>query len=172
MIGFEKRTVTAGAGLPANGRIVPPQTDLKVGWVDLYTFTRADAVAFRLLGPSWLYGHIGAEQGDAKLPGPIEDSYPTDIQSRWLRSSADGQTARHRHELGTTTQFGDDTGKHPETLTLDDFPMTLQVWQEGGVFIVRKAEAVIHAFDAHRAYKAEPSQVTELWDQYVVGHAG
>lgn len=164
MIGFEKRTVTPGAGLPADGRNIPPQTNLKVGWVDLVTFTRRDAIELRLLGPAWLYGHIGAELGDADLPGPIEDSYPDDIQSRWLRASSDGQTARTKHRVGTTSQFGDGR-RHPETLTLDDFPITFQAWQEGGVMVVRKAEALIDAFDSHAAYKAEPSQVTELWEQ-------
>lgn len=166
MIGFEKRTAIPGDGLPADGRVVPPQTNIKVGWVDLYTYTKADAIAFRLLGPAWLYGHIGAEQGDAGLPGPIEDSYPDDVQSRWMRASADGQTARTKHEVGTTSQFGDGR-RHPETLTLDDFPMTFQVWQEGGVFVVRKVTVLIDAFDSHRAYRDEPIQVTELWEQLV-----
>lgn len=166
MIGFEKRVVTPGNGLPANGLVIPPQANLQIGWVDLYTYTKRDAIEFRLLGPSYLYGHIGAELGDAGLPGPVEDSYPSDIQSRWLRTSGDGQTARTKHRVGTTSQFGDGR-RHPETLTLDDFPLTFQVWQEGGIMVVRKAEAVIDAYDSHRAYKDEPVQVTELWNKLI-----
>jgi hypothetical protein len=168
MIGFEKRTITPGDGLPANGKVIPPQSDLKVGWVDLVAFSRDDAVQLRLLGPAWLYGHIGAELGDAALPGPVEDSYPTDIQSRWLRASTDGQTARTKHRVGTTTQFGDGR-RHPETLTLDDFPMRFQVWQEGGVMVVRKAEALIDAYDSRMAYRHEPIQITDLWTALVAG---
>jgi len=167
MIGFDKRVVTLGDGLPESGLVIPSASGITDGWVTLITWSKSDAIALRLLGPAYLYGHLGADLGDPALPGPVLESFPDDIKAQWLRGSADGLTARSTLTIGTSITWADATKRHPETLTLDDFPLKYQVWQKGGFMKLRKGEAVIDAYDARMAYRHEPSQITELWDSLV-----
>lgn len=169
MIGFDKRP----ADVPPAGLVIDPAPGITTGWVTLVTWSKADAIALRLLGPAYMYGHQGGELGDAALPGPISESFPDDIKVQFLRASADGLTARTTLNVGGSTTWADGTStnkRNPETLTLDDFPLRYQIWQRGGILLLRKGEAVIDAFDARMAYRHEPSQITELWDALVVGH--
>jgi hypothetical protein len=165
MIGFDKRI----APIAESGLDIPPAAGITTGWVTLLAWSKADAIALRLLGPAYLYGHLGGELGDGALPGPIAESFPAGIKAQWVRSSADGLTARSTLTVGESTTWADATKRHPETLTLDDFPLRFQVWQRGGVLLLRKAIGVIDAYDARMAYRHEPVQITELWDQLVSG---
>lgn len=164
MIGFDKRTKTAGDGLPTTGLVIPSASGVTSGWVTLHTWSRDEAIALRLLGPAYLYGHVGADLGDPVVAGPVAETFPTSIKTQWLRASADGLTARTQHAIGSEIKWADGR-RHPETLSLDDFPIRFQVWQKGGLMVVRKATALIDAYDARMAYRHEPSQVTELWNE-------
>lgn len=155
MIGWEKRTIEPGAGLPLNGLTVPPSDKITGGWVTLAIWTKEDAQAFKLFGPSKLYGHIGYDQGDPGLPGPVADSFPKGIVQQWLRASAEGLTQRHPHAI-VAVRNGADGFEGPEFLRLDDFPLKFQVWQTGGVLTVRKVSTCIDSPDSRMADRLIP----------------
>lgn len=151
MIGLDKRVIE-----PANGLAIPPASGVTVGWVTLTTWTRDEAEDLHLLGPSWLYVHIGWDAGDPSLGGlKRRATFPTDIKTQWLRSSGDGLTQRQAHNIGTAVT-GSSGISGPEYLSLDDFPMRVQVWQMGGVLLLRKIIAVIDSVDSRIGQKIAP----------------
>lgn len=143
MIGYDKRTAEIGVAFPPDGLIVTPAPSIKAGWVDLLAWSRDDAEELGLLGPDCtLYRHVGAWLGDPDAPGDVLLTFPRDIKSRWLRASADGETQLETHAVGEARIWAAGSSG-PETLTIDDFPLRVQVWQRGGIFVARKAIASI-----------------------------
>lgn len=143
MIGYDKRVAIPEAGLPLDGLVVASAASIKTGWVDLLAWSRDDAKELGLLGPDCtLYRHVGAWLGDPNAPGDVLLTFPRDIKTRWLRASADGETQVETHAVGEARIWAAGASG-PETLSIDDFPLRVQVWQRGGIFVARKAIASI-----------------------------
>lgn len=96
---------------------VPPGTKVNVvsEWTTLFTWNEI------ALGPTILEVEIAA-----KLPKPR----PTDIQTRWVRSSASADTKRKTHSIGSVESWAD-VMTYLEFISADDLPISFQMWQKG-----------------------------------------
>jgi len=156
MIGWEKRVITPGDGLPLGGLNIPAAVGITSGWVTLAVWTKDDAQTFGLLGPSTMFGQFGVDLGDPALTGLKRlATFPKTIIQQWLRASSDAETQRFTHGVGASVKWAGGYSA-PEKLTIEDYPLRFQVWQEGGVLVVRKAETCIDSPDSRIAAKVAP----------------
>lgn len=85
--------------------------------------------------PIWTWEQGSLPEGrailEAELAAKLGNPRPTDLQTRWLRASADGPTKRRTHAVGTIESWAD-VCTYLELVTNDDLPMTLLMWQKGG----------------------------------------
>lgn len=146
MIGWEKHVIE-----PAAGIVIPAASGgIRTGWVTVDRWTKAEAEALKLFGPSKLYGHVGWEMANLT-------SKPTRFTQRWLReNSSDGETQRHDHLIPLDDKQNSDGFEGPEYLSLEDFPLAFQVRQAAGIVTVRKVITVIDAPYSGIAEKIAP----------------
>lgn len=127
---------------------VPAQTDATRGWVTVATFDGIEQIGD---GPGLLMGHLGLDLGVEDAATGKLSKIPTDIRTRWMRGSGD-PTGYQTHYPGTIRPWAAGV-PYGEDISPGDLPLRFQVWQKGGVAVIRKGVCSIFVPTQYAAAK-------------------